>query len=98
MLRALGVRFERDLSTRAAVTVGATAASGRGSVRPTMTYEPGLPGEFGLSALNGSGTRWYIRVRAGVLDALGISARLSCGPERGRVELGMAIDVSQGVP
>jgi len=98
ILRALGVRFERDLSPRAAVTVGATAASERGSVRPTMTCEPGLPGEFGLSALNGSGTRWYIRVRAGVLDALGISARLSCGPERGRVELGVAIDVSQGVP
>ncbi len=91
-LTSLGVAITADLGNAWSLASGATTVVASGAPRPVIQYEPRLPGEFGLVTLNEPGTRWYIRVQAGLLRGIGVSIRCAGGPERGDVEFGIGID------
>jgi hypothetical protein len=89
---AFSMGLSEDMWTGASCSFGLTSAFSRGRAAPLISYEPGLPGEFSLTSLNGPGTRWYIRVQMGVRAGWGLSSRLSGGPERGDLEFGIGLD------
>ena len=91
-LLAVALRIDGSIAGRSSYMVGVTSMTSQGTVPPLVQYEPRLPGEFGLSSLNVPGTRWYIRVRMGLRAGLGLSARLSGGPERGQTQFGLGLD------
>ncbi len=91
-LLAVALRIDGSVAGRSSYTAGVTSMTSQGTVPPLVQYEPRLPGEFGLSSLNVPGTRWYIRVRMGLRAGLGLSARLSGGPERGQTQFGLGLD------
>ncbi|MFH1502377.1 MAG: helix-hairpin-helix domain-containing protein [Candidatus Eisenbacteria bacterium] len=91
-LAAVSVRWDVGAGDGSLLSVGATTVASVGSASPEVQYEPALPGEFALRTLNASGTRWYIRLKVGVSESLGLSARVSGGPERGEYALGVSLD------
>jgi len=84
-----------DVGARAAVTLGLAVSAASGSAPTVGHYEPGLPGEFGPRSLNGSGTRWYIRGQKALCGDAVLTARLAGGPERGRLEFGVGLDLTR---
>jgi len=91
-LLAVALRIDGDIGGTSSYTAGLAAMASQGSVPSFIKYEPRLPGEFGLTSLNVSGTRWYIRVQTGLPAGLGLSVRLSGGPERGQTQFGLGLD------
>ena len=91
-LLAVSLRIDGSIAGRSRYTAGLTSMTSQGAVPSLIQYEPRLPGEFGLTSLNVPGTRWYIRVKTGLPAGLGLSVRLSGGPERGMTEFGIGID------
>ena len=91
-LLAVALRIDGSIAGRSSYTAGLTSMTSQGTVPPLIQYEPRLPGEFGLASLNVPGTRWYIRVQMGLRAGLGLSARLSGGPERGQARFGLGLD------
>jgi len=80
---------------RTAVTLGLAVNAASGDAPGVGHYEPGLPGEFGPRSLNGSGTRWYIRGQQVLRNHVALTARLAGGPERGRLEFGVGLDLTR---
>ena len=91
-LLAVCLRIDGNIAGRSSYTAGLTSMTSQGAVPPFIQYEPRLPGEFGLTSLNVPGTRWYIRVQTGLPGGLGLSVRLSGGPERGQTQFGLGLD------
>ncbi len=91
-LLAAALRIDGDIAGRSSYTAGLTSMTSQGIVPSFIQYEPRLPGEFGLTSLNVPGTRWYIRVQTGLPAGLGLSVRLSGGPERGQTQFGLGLD------
>jgi len=91
-LLAVALRIDGDIAGRSSYTAGLTSMTSQGTVPSFIQYEPRLPGEFGLTSLNVPGTRWYIRVQTGLPAGLGLSVRLSGGPERGQTQFGLGLD------
>jgi hypothetical protein len=91
-LLAVALRIDGDIAGRSSYTAGLTSMTSQGTVSSFIQYEPRLPGEFGLTSLNVPGTRWYIRVQMGLPAGLGLSVRLSGGPERGQTQFGLGLD------
>ncbi len=91
-LLAVALRIDGSIAGRSSYTAGLTSMISQGVVASLVQYEPRLPGEFGLTSLNVPGARWYIRVKTGLPAGLGLSVRLSGGPERGQTQLGIGID------
>jgi hypothetical protein len=92
-LYSLSARCDVGLGDTSLLSVGVASTTTDGSVPQVVQYEPALPGEFSLRSLNASGTRWYIRLKAGVSGSAGVSARVSGGPERGEYALGVSVDL-----
>ena len=92
-LSVVSLRWEIALGESSLLSAGASSVTRLGDPDPVLVYEPGLPGSFSLRGLNTSGTRWYIRLKTVLGEELGVSARLAGGPERGRVALGLCIDL-----
>jgi hypothetical protein len=90
---AVSVRWDVGFGDAGLLSLGVTSSTVRDSAPRDVAYEPGLPGEFSLRALNASGTRWYIRLKAGVSSSVGLSARLSGGPGRGDYAFGFSLDL-----
>jgi hypothetical protein len=91
-LLAVALRIDGDIGDRSSYTAGLTSMTSQGTVPSFIQYEPRLPGEFGLASLNVPGTRWYIRVQTGLSAGLGLTVRLSGGPERGQTQFGLGLD------
>ncbi len=91
-LLAVALRIDGSIAGRSSYTAGLTSMISQGVVASLVQYEPRLPGEFGLTSLNVPGARWYIRVKTGLPAGLGLSVRLSGGPERGQTQFGIGID------
>ncbi len=87
------VRLETSLGERTRLDAGILAVSREHDAPSVVQYEPRLPGEFGLVSLNASGARWYARLRSGLRLGVGLTVRVAGGPERGRVEAGVGIEV-----
>ena len=91
-LLAVALRIDGSIAGRSSYTAGLTSMISQGAVASFVQYEPRLPGEFGLTSLNVPGARWYIRVKTGLPGGLGLSVRLSGGPERGQTQFGLGLD------
>jgi hypothetical protein len=91
-LLAVALRIDGSIAGRSSYTAGLTSMISQGAVASLVQYEPRLPGEFGLTSLNVPGARWYIRVKTGLPAGLGLSVRLSGGPQRGQTQFGLGLD------
>jgi DNA uptake protein ComE-like DNA-binding protein len=89
---AVALRIDGSIGGRSSYTAGLTSMISQGNVPSFVQYEPRLPGEFGLASLNVPGARWYIRLKTGLPAGLGLSVRLSGGPERGQTQFGLGLD------
>ena len=93
---ALGVRAEIPVGADAVLAGGLTSVTERGEGGSIAQYEPPLPGEFGVRALNAAGTRWYIRASCGLTGRAALAVRLAGGPEPGKLQFGLSIDAKGG--
>ncbi len=89
---AVALRIDGSIAGTSSYTAGLTSMISQGAVASFVQYEPRLPGEFGLASLNVPGARWYIRLKTGLPAGLGLSVRLSGGPERGQTQFGLGLD------
>jgi len=89
----VAVRLGTSLGDHTRLDAGIIGVSRKGDAPSVVQYEPRLSGEFGLVSLNASGTRWYARLRSGLRFGVGLTARVAGGPQRGRVEAGIGIEV-----
>jgi len=87
----VSLRLGGEVGDSADWVVGVTTTAQRGDAPTLVSYEPRLPGEFGLRSLKGTGTRWYARVRA-VVSGLGLSVRAGGGPEPESAGFGVGLD------